>query len=187
MTRFREPSPREARAPPPVDRVVEPEEELADRLAGRLERWRALYRTLKPEMRRSDGAQEGVFPPSRPLLCTMVRCMPKRGDPSAHASVQVAIEIIPCDTSSMMKTTIELPEPTHRQAESLAISRGMTLKQFFTEALEEKLRRCVGEGSSREAPWMAGFGALSDLAGENRRVLGVIEEEFETIAPDDSP
>ena len=86
----------------------------------------------------------------------------------------------------MMKTIIELPEPAYRQAEVLATSRGMTLKQFFTEALEETLRRCTGEDSSREAPWMAGFGALSDLADENRRVLGMIEEEFETLAPDDA-
>ena len=49
--------PEEVCAPPPVDRVVEPEEELAERLAGRLERWRALYRVLAPEMRRfDDGA-----------------------------------------------------------------------------------------------------------------------------------
>ena len=85
-----------------------------------------------------------------------------------------------------MKTFVELPEPAHRQAEILAASRSMTLKQFFTEALEEELRRCAGEDSSREAPWMAGFGALSDLADENRRVLGVIEEEFGTLAPDDA-
>ena len=30
-----------------------------------------------------------------------------------------------------------------------------------------------------EPPWMAGFGVLSDLADENRRVLDAIEEEFE--------
>ena len=42
-----------------------------------------------------------------------------------------------------MKTTIELADPTFRQAKVLAASRGMTLKQFFTEALEEKLRRCA--------------------------------------------
>ena len=50
--------PEEVCAPPPVDRVVEPEEELADRLAGRLERWRALYRVLEPEMRRFDMEAE---------------------------------------------------------------------------------------------------------------------------------
>ena len=49
--------PEEVCAAPPVDRVVEPEEELAGRLAGRLERWRALYRILAPEMRRFDGAR----------------------------------------------------------------------------------------------------------------------------------
>ena len=32
---------------------------------------------------------------------------------------------------------------------------------------------------------MAGFGALSDLAGENRRVLAAIEEEFERLEPED--
>ena len=102
------------------------------------------------------------------------------------ASAPVAIEIMPGETPSTMKTIIELPEPAYRQAESLAASRGMTLKQLFTEVLEEKLRCRAGEDSSREAPWMAGFGALSDLADENRRVLGVIEKEFETLAPDDA-
>lgn len=81
-----------------------------------------------------------------------------------------------------MKTTIELPESTFRLAKALAAGRGMTLKRFFTEALEEQLRRCSG---NTEAPWMAGFGALSDLSVENRRVLAVIEQEFETLSPED--
>ena len=80
-----------------------------------------------------------------------------------------------------MKTTIELPDSAFRQAKVLAAGRGMTLKQFFTEALEEKLRRSSDRGSVRESdpPWMAGFGALSDLSNEHRFVLSVIEEEFE--------
>ncbi len=32
---------------------------------------------------------------------------------------------------------------------------------------------------------MAGCGVLSDLSAENRRVLGVIGEEFETLSPED--
>ena len=86
-----------------------------------------------------------------------------------------------------MKTTIELPDATFRQAKVLASSRGMTLKQLFTEALEDRLRRDAADRArvGREAPWMAGFGALADLAAENRRLAGVIEEEFETLAPDD--
>ena len=87
----------------------------------------------------------------------------------------------------LVKTTIELPDATLRQAKSLAASRGMTLKQFFTDALEDKLRRCNGDaaGREREAPWMAGFGALADLSDEHRRVGEAIAEEFETLAPED--
>ncbi len=81
-----------------------------------------------------------------------------------------------------MKTTIELPDITFRRAKILAASRGMTLKRFFTEALEEQLRRCSG---NTEAPWMAGFGALSDLSDENRLVLSAIDQEFETLSPED--
>ena len=86
-----------------------------------------------------------------------------------------------------MKTTIDLPDATFRQAKILAAARGVTLKRFFTEALEEQLRRCSSEPGTRksEAPWMDGFGALSGLSDENRRVLDVIEQEFETLTPDD--
>ena len=81
-----------------------------------------------------------------------------------------------------MKTTVELPDATFRRAKVLAAGRGMTLKRFFTEALEEQIHRCAG---ATEAPWMAGFGALADLSDENRRTLSVIEEEFETLSPED--
>ncbi len=86
-----------------------------------------------------------------------------------------------------MKTTIELPDVLLRQAKALAAARGVTLKKFFTEALEEQLRHCTSENrtGNAEPPWMAGFGALSDLSDETRRVLSVIEEEFETLSPAD--
>ena len=87
-----------------------------------------------------------------------------------------------------MKTTIELPDPAIRQAKVFATSQGMTLKQFFTEALEEKLQRCAKQPVTHETnpPWMAGFGGLSDLESENRRVLAAIEEEFETLSSEDA-
>ena len=81
-----------------------------------------------------------------------------------------------------MKTTVELPETTFRRAKSLAAGRGMTLKRFFTEALEEKLHRYA---TDTQAQWMAGFGALSDLSDENRQILRLIGEEFETVSPED--
>ena len=45
-----------------------------------------------------------------------------------------------------------------------------------------------GVGSSRNEapPWMAGFGALSDLSDENRRILDIIETEFESLPPEDA-
>lgn len=88
-----------------------------------------------------------------------------------------------------MKTTVDLPDATFRQAKSVAAARGMTLKQrFLTEALEERLRRCAAEiGGVVEPPWMDGFGVLSDIADESRHVLDLIEDEFETLSPEPPP
>jgi hypothetical protein len=38
-----------------------------------------------------------------------------------------------------MKTTIEIPTALFRRAKSKAAERGQTLKEFMTEALQEKL------------------------------------------------
>ena len=86
-----------------------------------------------------------------------------------------------------MKTTIELPDVMFRQAKALAAARGVTLRRFFTEALEEQLRRRPrgDRADDRGPPWMDGFGALSDLSDENRRVLASIEEEFERLPLED--
>ncbi len=86
-----------------------------------------------------------------------------------------------------MKTTIEIPDNAYRQAKVLVASSGMTLKRFCIQSFEEKLHRCARARQTREeeAPWMAGFGVLADLSNENRFVLGAIEEEFETLAPED--
>ena len=82
-----------------------------------------------------------------------------------------------------MKTTVELPDSVVQQAETLAANRGMTLKQYLSNILEEKFCRYSKENSEHEneAPWMKGFGELSDLSDENRRILEIIEEEFGKI------
>ena len=87
-----------------------------------------------------------------------------------------------------MKTTIDLPDAMFRQAKALAAARGVTLRQIFTEALEERLRRHTPwqRTGNADPPWMAGFGALSDLSDENRRILDVIEDEFERLSPEDT-
>ena len=86
-----------------------------------------------------------------------------------------------------MKTTIELPDALFRQAKALAATRGVTLRHLFTEALEVQLRRCsrASRAGAADPPWMAGFGRLSDLSGEHRRVLDLIEEEFERLPSED--
>ena len=46
-----------------------------------------------------------------------------------------------------MKITIELPDTTFRHAKALAAGRGMTLKRFFTDAVELHLgRHAAGAG-----------------------------------------
>ena len=83
-----------------------------------------------------------------------------------------------------MKTTLDLSAAALRQAKVVAADRGVTLKQFVTEALDEKLRRASApttSGRNAEPPWMAGFGALADLRDENRRIASLIEDEFEKL------
>ena len=72
-----------------------------------------------------------------------------------------------------VKTTLDLPDAALRQAKAVVADRGVTLKQFVTEALDEKLRRAsvaTASGHSAAPPWMDGFGALADLRDENRRI-----------------
>lgn len=82
-----------------------------------------------------------------------------------------------------MKTTLEIPDETFRQAKARAALRNIPLRQFVTEAVEEKLARL--SESSATPPWMTGFGELADLADESRRLMALVEEEFESVDPED--
>lgn len=85
-----------------------------------------------------------------------------------------------------MKTTLELPDAIFRQAKARAALRGIPLRQFVSEALEEKLSALSASPSAAsEPPWMQGFGALADLKEENRRIEAVIAETFGTLEPED--
>ncbi len=84
-----------------------------------------------------------------------------------------------------MKTTIEIPDRIFRKAKSKAAERGLTLKQFVTEALQEKLAAGPRGPSPAQPPWMEGFGALRRLHAETARVQASIDEEFETVEPED--
>ncbi|HEV3420859.1 MAG TPA: hypothetical protein VG075_11185 [Candidatus Acidoferrum sp.] len=80
-----------------------------------------------------------------------------------------------------MKTTLEIPDNVFRRAKSKAAQAGIPLRQFVTEAVEQKLRETGPEG---QKPWMKHIGKLKDLRKETKRIDRIIEETFETIDED---
>jgi hypothetical protein len=84
-----------------------------------------------------------------------------------------------------MKTTLEIPDPLFRKAKSKAAERGQSLKQLVTEALQEKLAGDAGRHRAGPPPWMRGFGKLRRLSKETRRLQARIDEQFESIEPED--
>jgi hypothetical protein len=81
-----------------------------------------------------------------------------------------------------MKTTLEIPDPIFRRAKSVAAQRGVALRVFVTEAVEEKLANVSQSG---EKPWVRLIGGLKHLRKETARINRIIENEFEKIEPED--
>jgi hypothetical protein len=84
-----------------------------------------------------------------------------------------------------MKTTIELPDALFRKVKSKAAERGQTLKQFVSEAVQEKLAAKANRSVRAEPEWMHGLGKLRRLHRESLRIQARIDEEFEVIEPED--
>jgi hypothetical protein len=80
-----------------------------------------------------------------------------------------------------MKTTLEFPDALFRRAKSKAAECGISLRQFVTEAVKDKLKNL---SSTEERPWMKHVGKLADLHEETERINRIIEEEFEKIEPE---
>jgi hypothetical protein len=83
-----------------------------------------------------------------------------------------------------VKTTIEIPDRLFRQAKARAAEKGQSLKQLFTEALDEKLSSPAARPGAEPA-WMDGFGKLRRLRRETRRIQKTIDAAFEVIEPED--
>jgi len=81
-----------------------------------------------------------------------------------------------------VKATLEIPDPVFRKAKAKAAERGIPLRQFVTEAVEEKLVRST---AAADKPWLGMFGGLRHLRKETARVQGLIDAEFERIEPED--
>lgn len=80
-----------------------------------------------------------------------------------------------------MKTTLEIPDRIFRRAKSKAAEQGVPLRQFVSEAVEDKLKTATASGKK---PWMKHLGKLGDLHKETARISQVIEEAFEQIDPE---
>jgi hypothetical protein len=81
-----------------------------------------------------------------------------------------------------MKTTLEIPDPVFRRAKATAAKQGISLRQFVTQAVEEKLR---GKAGRADRPWMALAGRLRHLRAETARIQRLIDDEFERLEPED--
>ena len=74
-----------------------------------------------------------------------------------------------------MKTTLEIPDPTFRKAKATASALGIPLREYVTQAVEEKL----SQGSRRAGKhWLECAGELAHLHGETLRIQKIIDEEF---------
>jgi hypothetical protein len=77
-----------------------------------------------------------------------------------------------------MKTTLEIPDPIFRRAKSKAAERDIPLRQFVTEAVEDKLKAAAVES---QKPWMKHVGKLKHLRKETKKINQAIEDAFEKI------
>lgn len=75
-----------------------------------------------------------------------------------------------------VKTTLEIPDFLFRRAKSVAAERGIPLRQFVTEAVQEKLKT-----TCQDKPWMKHLGKLKHLHKERKQIEKRVEEAFEQI------
>ncbi|MEK7476439.1 MAG: hypothetical protein AAB152_12520 [Candidatus Coatesbacteria bacterium] len=80
-----------------------------------------------------------------------------------------------------MKTTLEMQDTLFRRMKAQAASTGVSIRQFVTEAVEDKL---ANRARARRGPsgWKRIFGALPGSAKEIDRA---VQAEFERIDPAD--
>jgi hypothetical protein len=64
----------------------------------------------------------------------------------------------------------------------VAAERGIPLREFVTEAVQDKLE---ANSKPTDKPWMLLSASSSNLRKETARINRIIEEEFEKIEPED--
>jgi hypothetical protein len=84
-----------------------------------------------------------------------------------------------------VKTTVDIPDAVFRRAKATAAERGQALREFVTEALQEKLAGAGQRGADAPPPWMKGFGRLRALRRETARIQRRIDRDLDVIEPED--
>ncbi|HEY8991063.1 MAG TPA: hypothetical protein VIM46_03735 [Luteolibacter sp.] len=81
-----------------------------------------------------------------------------------------------------MKTTIDLPDPLFRRAKATASERGISLKSFITNAVEQSL-------NAPARPWSALLSSLPEVPTETLATVQarVAEADAADLAQTDTP
>ena len=82
---------------------------------------------------------------------------------------------------AFVRTTIELPDSLFREVKATAARHGIRLKDYITEALQDKLSK---RPNPAEKPWMkfAGIAAHDpEMVAELKRIEQLVDENFEQI------
>jgi hypothetical protein len=81
-----------------------------------------------------------------------------------------------------MKTTLEIPDVIFRRAKAKAAGRRISLRQFVTEAVAEKLD---GKSTAHQKSRVRLVGSLRHLRSNTARINALIEGEFEKVEPEE--
>jgi hypothetical protein len=76
-----------------------------------------------------------------------------------------------------MRTTIELPDSLYRQVKILAVQKGLTLKEFFTAAMERAVVEPAAESRRMVRPPIMGVTANQIPARSNEELAVLLEAE----------
>ena len=76
-----------------------------------------------------------------------------------------------------MRTTIELPDPLFRVAKTLASEKGISLKDFFTEALQRAVSQPPSRGHRMDLPPVRSVGGKRIPVRSNAQLAELLEKE----------
>ena len=76
-----------------------------------------------------------------------------------------------------MRTTIDLPDPLFRVAKTLASEKGISLKDFFTEALQRAVSQPPFLGQRMDLPPVRSVGGKRIPVRSNAQLAELLEKE----------